>query len=73
MGGFKSKVIKEEDKLSEEKRKMKTICPNCQHRIHFYAYEHKERQLCRYCGHYVFKDYKEEFKYRLKEKGVKCI
>ena len=27
-----------------------------------------KRTFCTYCGHWVFKDKREEFKYRLKEK-----
>lgn len=47
---------------------MKVNCPYCGVRIHFYAYEKKDKQLCVNCKHYVFKDSKAEFYYRIKEK-----
>lgn len=58
----------EKSVLDEEKRKMKILCPNCGHRIHFYAFEKKNMQLCKFCGIYVFPNKNVEFKYRLKEK-----
>lgn len=62
------KKLKEEDRLETEKRKMKAICPYCGVRIHFYAFENKNKQLCVNCNRYVFRNKKEAFKYRSKEK-----
>ena len=63
----KTKHEKQEDKLAEVKRSMKIFCPHCGRRIHFYAYEKADRQLCDWCGNYVFKDAKSEYDYRMKE------
>lgn len=56
-----------QQKILEEQRKMKIICPYCKHRVHFYAFENQDKRLCKYCGNYVFKNEKEKFMYRLKE------
>ena len=72
MAKFLTKQHKEDAKLVFEKIKMKAVCPKCGRKVHFYAYEKKDKQLCQYCGRYVFKSGKDEFIYRLKEKGVKC-
>ena len=40
---FTSKQL---SKIAQEQRKMKTHCPYCGVRIHFYAFEKKDRQLC---------------------------
>ena len=39
-------------------------CANCGHTMLF---ARKNKAVCTWCGHYVFKDKKEEFEYRLKE------
>lgn len=50
---------------SDEYAKVKVQC-KCGHKtvIPFRV----DKQICRWCGHYVFRDKKEEFKYRMKEK-----
>lgn len=61
---FTSKQL---SKIAQEQRKMKTYCPYCGVRIHFYAFEKKDKQLCVNCKRYVFKDKKAEYDYRMKE------
>jgi uncharacterized protein (DUF983 family) len=64
----KPKDFVDESKIQEAQNSMKKICPHCGRKIHFYAFEKKDRQLCDWCGKYIFKDDKAKFKYRLKEK-----
>lgn len=66
--GRQKLTFKEDSDLANEKRKMKLECPNCRHLINFYAFEHVDKKLCRYCGVYVFKDKKDEFNYKMKQK-----
>ena len=66
--GIQKLTSKEISKLTEEQKKMKVNCPYCGVRIHFYAFEKTDKQLCVNCKHYVFKDSKAEFYYRIKEK-----
>lgn len=66
--GRQKLTMQEDSVLANEKRKMKIECPNCRHLINFYAFEHVEKKLCRYCGVYVFKDKKNEFNYKMKQK-----
>ena len=40
------------------------ICPTCGHSVLFAK---KDKSICQWCKHYVFKDKKSEFEYRLKE------
>lgn len=40
------------------------LCPNCGHSVLF---SRKDKAICSWCKHYVFKDKKTEFEYRLKE------
>lgn len=61
---FTSKQL---SKIAQEQRKMKTHCPYCGVRIHFYAFEKTDKQLCVNCKRYVFKDKKAEYDYRMKE------
>ena len=65
MGNYKKS---KEDLINEAKYKMKKVCPHCGRKMHFYAFEKKGKQLCDWCGRYIFKDKETEFKYRLKEK-----
>ena len=63
----KTKHEREEDKLAAGKRELTVHCPHCGNRVHFYAFERQDRQLCDWCGRYVFKDKKSEYDYRMKE------
>lgn len=64
---FIQKLIQEENKVAEAKYKMKKTCPNCGRKMHFYAFEKKDKILCDWCGRYVFKNKKAEYDYRMKE------
>lgn len=66
--GFQKLTFKEDSVLANEKRKMKVECPTCRHLINFYAFEHVDKKLCKYCNTYVFKDKKDEFNYKMKQK-----
>ena len=52
------------DKMLEERTKYKVYC-KCGHSMVFYPMEHKEKKLCSWCGHYVYKDKKVEFNDKL--------
>lgn len=56
---------KEYNKMSDELDKVKYKC-KCGRRsvIHY----NEEKTICSWCGRYVFKNKKDEFKYRIKEK-----
>lgn len=52
----------------DEYDKVKYIC-SCGHRVIIPKWV--DKTICGWCGNYVFKDKKEEFKYRLKEEIMK--
>ena len=52
-------------RMTNEYDKVKYPC-KCGRRVIIPSWEEKE--VCSWCGNYVFKDKKEEFKYRVKEK-----
>lgn len=66
--GKQKLTMKEDSVLAYIKRQMKIECPNCRHLINFYAFEHVDKKLCRYCGVYVFKNKQDEFNYKMKQK-----
>lgn len=56
--------------FKEDTKKFESICQNtikckcgCSNVFNFQT----ERQICRWCGNYVYKDNKTEFKYKIKE------
>ena len=53
-----------EYRLVEERAKYKVYC-KCGHSIVFYPIEKKDRKICSWCGHYIYKNSKVEFKNRL--------
>ena len=53
---------KEWKKLNDEYDKMKYIC-KCGHRV--IIHPNRKKTLCSWCGNYVFREKKDEFKYRL--------
>lgn len=57
-GGWE-RVFKKEDKLSE----LNVKCKNCGHTV----FPTRDRIICSYCGNWVYKNDKIEFKYKLKE------
>lgn len=56
---------KEFERMTDEYDKVKYLC-KCGHRVIIPKWVNK--QLCNWCGHYVFKSKEEEFKFRMKEK-----
>lgn len=57
--------IKEHERMTEELDKVKYRC-KCGHRV--IITNNREKALCGWCNNYVFKDKREEMKYRVKEK-----
>ena len=53
------KVFKNHDKLS----KLNVKCKNCGHTV----FPARDRIICSYCGSWVYKSDKIEFKYKFKE------
>ena len=62
--------IKEYQRMSDEYAKVKYPC-KCGRKVVIPAWV--ERQLCDWCGIWVYKDKKTEFKYKLKEKVKKGV
>lgn len=58
--------IKEHETMSKNYDKVKYTCKRCGHRVIIPNWV--EKNVCDYCGYYVFKNDKDEFKFRLKEK-----
>ena len=61
-------TIKEYERMTEEYDKVKYTC-KCGRRVVIPKWVKK--QLCDWCGNYVFKNKKDEFLYRVGEK-LKC-
>lgn len=60
---------KEFKRMTEEYDKVKYPCKHCGHRVVIPKWV--EKQLCGWCGHWVFKNSKDEFKFRMKERMKK--
>lgn len=58
-------TIKEYEKMTDEYDKVKYEC-KCGHRVVIPKWV--DKQLCKWCGNYVFKSKKDEDLYRIKEK-----
>lgn len=58
-------TIEEYNRMTEEYNKVKYKC-KCGTKVIIPVYI--DKQICRNCGNYVFKNKAEEFKYRVKEK-----
>lgn len=58
-------TAEEFSRMSTEYDKVKYQC-RCGHKVIIPA--RVDKQLCSWCGRYVFKNNQEEFKYRIKEK-----
>lgn len=58
-------TTKEWKRLTDEYDKVKYTC-KCGHRVVIPKY--KDKQICSWCGDYVFKNGKDEFLYRMKGK-----
>lgn len=57
---------KEFNRMSNELDKVKYRCNHCGRRAIIPKYI--DKVICDWCGHYVFKNRKDEFKFRVKEK-----
>ena len=62
---YTNNIFKNDSKISSERAKYKIYCSKCGHGTVFYPMEHKSKKICSWCGYYVYKDKKEEFKERL--------
>lgn len=58
-------TIPQMKKLQEELSNHTYTC-NCGHRV--LILPQKDKVICNWCKHYVFKNKKDEFKYRINEK-----
>ena len=58
-------TVEEFSRMSNEYDKVKYRC-KCGRRVVIPA--RVDKQICSWCGRYVFKNNQEEFKYRIKEK-----
>lgn len=56
-------------RLTNEYDKVKVRC-SCGRRVIIPVWV--DKQLCDWCGHYVYRDKKLEFKEKLKQKGIKA-
>lgn len=54
------------DRMQDELDKVKYTCKHCGRRAIIPQWETKK--LCKWCGNYVFKNDKDEFNYRMKER-----
>ena len=63
-------TIKEFKRMTDEYEKVKYIC-KCGHRVVIPKWV--DKQLCDWCGRYVFKDKKVEFNYRISEQIKKKV
>ena len=61
-------TLEEYKRMSAEYDKVKYRC-KCGHRVVIPSWE--EKQVCTYCGNYVFKNKKDEDIYRIREKMKK--
>ena len=59
--------ISDLSKLESERAKYKVKC-KCGHSIVFYPIHPKNKLICSYCKHYVYKNEKEKFKELMKGK-----
>ena len=57
-------TVDEFERMTQEYDKVKYKC-KCGHRVIIPVW--KDKQLCSWCGNYVFKDKKEEFEYKIKQ------
>lgn len=58
-------------KLEEEMSKQKRYCKHCGHSIIFTPSAKNTRTICTWCGHWIYKNDKEEFKAELKKRYQK--
>lgn len=61
-------TVAEYERMQDEYDKVKYMC-KCGRKVVIPKWQ--EKSLCDWCGRYVFKDKKDEFKYRMKERIIK--
>lgn len=64
---YKTLTPEEHQRLTDEYDKVKYRC-KCGYRV-IIPYN-AEKNICQHCHRYVFKSKEDEFKYRMKERGV---
>lgn len=62
-GGNMGKSWADDSKLFDEYRKLKFRCRHCGHNVIIHGY--MDKNICTWCGHYVFRTQKDEFKFRV--------
>lgn len=55
---------KEMDKYLDSLSEAKIVCKKCGHKVTF---GRKDRVICSWCGHWIYKDDKTEYKYKIQE------
>ena len=65
---MKKNKFKDDTKMLDMFTQHRYPC-KCGHKVTIFK---EKKKLCTWCGRYVYKDKKMEFKDRLKERGVKC-
>ena len=66
----RTKQDKEFQNQAEYYSKIKYECKNCGHKVVIPTFQKKN--ICDWCGNYVFKNKKDEDLFRIKEKINKC-
>ena len=61
--GISRKQLQEDIKKGIFYAKNSIQCANCGHKM---LLGRKNKRVCTWCGHYIFKDKREEFEYRLR-------
>lgn len=54
---------KDDDKLFNEYKKHRYYCRHCGHSVTIYGF--MDKTICSFCGWYVFRTPKDEFKFRM--------
>ena len=59
---------KEDDRLFQEITSAKVKCPTCGHSVLIYK---TDRVICDWCNHWVYRNDKARFKFKMKEEMIK--
>ena len=57
------KNFSDDNKLFEEYSKIRYYCRRCGHSV--IIHNNKDKVICDFCGYYIFKTPKDEFKFRM--------
>ena len=60
-----------DEKLEKELSNYKVYCKNCGHTLYFYPCDEKDKKICSWCKHTVYKNDVAEFKDKLKNQERK--